>query len=81
MDIEHRVVERHLEVKRLLYKYKSLLAYDEDMLGLAKGVQHKIPNDEVPVRQQHRRIPPTFYREVRDHIEDLLTEVVDSQGS
>ena len=63
-------------IKELLWKYRSLFMYDEDSLGLAKGIQHEIPNDGVPVRQQYRRIPPTLYQEVKEHIEDLLRKGV-----
>lgn len=49
---------------------------DED-LGYTDRVKHEISvTGETPVSQPYRRIPPTQYKEVRDHISELLKKGV-----
>ncbi|KAK7909832.1 hypothetical protein WMY93_014516 [Mugilogobius chulae] len=59
----------------------SVNIQDED-LGYTDHVQHEIPVvDETPVNQPYRRIPPNQYKEVRDHISELLRKGVIRESS
>lgn len=61
----------------LIEKYSAVFASDDEDLGYTDKVQHEIHlTDEVPVTQPYRRIPPTQYREVREHIARLLKKGV-----
>ncbi|PIK57637.1 hypothetical protein BSL78_05463 [Apostichopus japonicus] len=61
----------------LLRRNAEIFASSDDDLGNAEGVSHKIPlTDEVPVRQPFRRIPPSQWEEVREHIRKLLDKGV-----
>ena len=41
--------------------------------GCTSAVKHTIPlSDEIPFKQRHRRIPPSQYDEVRNHLSDML---------
>lgn len=69
--------EQQARVGSLLEKYATVFASDDEELGYTEKVQHEIHlTDEVPVTQPYRRIPPTQYREVREHIAKLLKKGV-----
>ena len=63
------------QLNSLLEKWKHIFAHSDFELGKAKGVEHRIeledPSQE-PVRQRHRRIPPSMIEEVREHIKMML---------
>ena len=65
------------QLAALLKKHANLFARDEDDLGYTDRVKHQIPlMDDVPVNQPYRRIPPSQYQEVKDHIKQLLAKRV-----
>ncbi|KAI7789405.1 hypothetical protein IRJ41_007459 [Triplophysa rosa] len=65
------------EVKHLLYKYQDVFAKDEGDLGCTSLIEHHIPVlDDAPVRQHHRRIPPSHLEAVKSHIKQLLESQV-----
>lgn len=67
--------EQRAELWLLLTSYAEVFAFDDDDLGYTDKVQHKIQLvDDIPVTQPYRRIPPTQYGEVREHITQLLTK-------
>ena len=44
-------------------------------IGYTETYKHRIPTtDDIPVSQPFRRIPPTQYQEVKDHIQKLLQD-------
>lgn len=50
-----------------------MFATEDEDLGYTDKVQHEIHlTDDIPVTQAYRRIPPTQYSEVREHIGKLL---------
>ncbi|KAL0188734.1 hypothetical protein M9458_015833, partial [Cirrhinus mrigala] len=54
---------------------------DED-LGYTELVKHEIPlNDDLPVSQSYRHIPPNQLQEVKDHISALLKKHVIQESS
>ena len=63
-------VERLQEV---ISRNAQAFARDEDDLGYTDLARHSIRTvTDVPVRQPFRRIPPTQYQEVKEHISGLL---------
>lgn len=59
---------------RILEQNKDIFSTSDTDIGHSNRVQHKINmNDEVPFKQRHRRIPPSMFQEVRDHLQQLLT--------
>ncbi len=49
-----------------------MFTLDDEELGFTDRVQHEISLvDDVPISQPYRRIPPTQYSEVREHITKL----------
>lgn len=61
----------------LLAQYADVFAFNDGDLGYTDKVQHEIHLvDDVPVTQPYRRVPPTQYKEVRDHITQLLKKGV-----
>ena len=61
----------------LLAQYVDVFAFSYEDLGYTDKVQHEIHSvDDVPVTQPYRRVPPTQYQEVREHITQLLKKGV-----
>jgi hypothetical protein len=61
------------EAHRLFSKYTDVFAADKDDMGRTSTTYHRIhTKDDVPVMQRHRRIPPNVYKEVKQHLQDLL---------
>lgn len=64
-------------VRALLRKYQMVFSEHDGDLGCTSLISHDIPLlDDVPVRQRHRRIPPSEYEVVRAHINQLLESQV-----
>lgn len=69
--------EEQTQVRTLLKRYQSIFAVNESDLGCTNLISHDIPLvDDTPVRQRHRRIPPSEYETVRAHINQLLESQV-----
>lgn len=69
--------DENTEARLLLTKYQHLFSKGEGDLGCTNLITHEIPLlDEVPVRQPYRRIPPSQYEAVREHIKQLLDSQV-----
>lgn len=74
--------EQRAELETLLLKYADVFAGRDDDLGFTDRVKHEIPvTDDAPVSQPYRRIPPTQYKEVQDHISELLKKGVIQESS
>lgn len=59
---------------RILEQNKDIFSMSNTDIGHSNRVQHKINiNVEVPFKQRHRRIPPSKFQKVRDHLQQLLT--------
>jgi len=74
--------EEESQVKQLLEKYSDVFAkYDGD-LGCTDEIVHEIPLlDDAPIRQRYRRIPPTQWQTVKDHIKQLMDSKVIRESS
>lgn len=62
---------------KLLFKYKCVLAAEEQELGCATGVEHEIHlTSDVPIKLPYRHIPPKCMTEVKAHVKGLLEQGV-----
>ena len=66
------------EVKNKIQEWRSVFASGPMELGKFNGDQHRekhkiILNDSTPFKDKSRRIPPGMLKEVRKHIQDMLT--------
>lgn len=74
--------EQAIQAKSLLLRYSSLFSKDEGDLGCTDLITHEIPlQDEVPVRQPYRRLPPSQYDLVKKHIKQLLDSQIVRESS
>ncbi|KAL0147914.1 hypothetical protein M9458_056791, partial [Cirrhinus mrigala] len=70
-------LEQQAELSDLLMQFSDVFALEDEDLGFTEKVQHEIHvTDDIPVKQPYRRIPPTQYKEVREHITKLLKKGV-----
>ena len=61
------------EAKRIFREYADVFTRRGEELGCTKTVHHRIhTEDDVPVKQRFRRIPPNQFREVKEHLQMLL---------
>ena len=57
----------------MLTKWKSVFSTGPTDLGYTTLVEHEIKlTDDIPFKQPFRRIPPSLYEEVREHLKELL---------
>ena len=69
--------EERQKLQQLLLKHADVFIQDGDDLGYTETYKHRIPTtDDIPVTQPFRRIPPTQYQEVREHIQKLLEDQI-----
>ena len=70
------------KVQSLLRQHASVFSSHEGDLGCTNLISHDIPLlDDVPVRQRYRRIPPSEYEVVKEHINQLLEAQVIRESS
>lgn len=66
----------------LILKYADVFAVHDEDLGYTDRVKHEIHlTDDTPVAQPYRRIPPTQFEEVKEHISGLLRKGVIQESS
>ncbi len=66
-------LDQQAELSDLIMQFSDVFALEDEDLGFTDKVQHEIHvTDDIPVTQPYRRIPPTQYKEVREHISKLL---------
>ena len=62
-------------LRALVGKYLGTFSRDDLDVGCCDQVQQRIPlEDDSPVRLPHRRIPPSYWKEVQDHIGRLRAQ-------
>uniref|UniRef100_A0A1A8HG02 Gypsy retrotransposon integrase-like protein 1 n=1 Tax=Nothobranchius korthausae TaxID=1143690 RepID=A0A1A8HG02_9TELE len=82
LDLSNLSVSDQETVRSLLTRYDSVFSAHDGDLGCTNLVVHEIPlQDDVPVRQRFRRIPPSDYEAVKDHINQLLEAQVIRESS
>lgn len=82
IDLSPLHPEEQSQVRLLLRKYTSVFAAHDQDLGCTNLITHDIPLlDDIPVRQRYRRIPPSEYELVKEHINQLLEAQVIRESS
>ena len=75
-DIECSIKEKD-QLSKLLQNHAHLFVEDDDDLGYTDGVKHQIHTvNDVAVNQLYRRIPPSEYQSVKNHIQKLLDKQI-----
>lgn len=74
--------EQQARLGALLRQFVDVFAVRDEDLGYTDRVKHEIPLiDDKPISQPYRRIPPTQFEEVREHISGLLRKGVIHESS
>lgn len=61
------------KIRHLMEKHRNVFISDDLDLGYTTKTQHRIQlSDDQPIAQPYRRIPPSQFEEVKNHIQDLL---------
>ena len=61
--------------RSLLMKYADTFSAGDGDVGCTQLVQHEIPLlNSDPVRQRHRRIPPSQFALVKEHVQELVRQ-------
>ena len=77
VDLSPLCSEEQGQVRSLLRKYTSIFSAHDGDLGCTNLISHDIPLvDETPVKQRYRRVPPSDYEAVKEHINQLLSAQV-----
>ncbi|KAG1931367.1 hypothetical protein F2P79_021615 [Pimephales promelas] len=75
-------LEQQAELKALLTEFADVFAIGDEELGFTDRVQHEINLvDDVPINLPYRRVPPNQYKEVKEHIAQLLRKGVIQESS
>ena len=73
IDAGNVTLDQYQGVQDFLAKNKHLFSWNDTDIGHVTTVEHNIELlDETPFKQRPRRIPPSMYQEVRDHLQQLL---------
>ena len=65
--------EERQEARRIFEEYADVFSHKGKELGCTQTVQHRISTeDDIPVNQRHRQIPPNQFDEVKEHLQELL---------
>lgn len=74
--------EQVMQAKALLLKYSHLFSKEEGDIGCTELIVHAILlQDDIPVRQPYRRLPPSQYEVVKKHIKQLLDSQIVRESS
>ena len=69
-------------IKKLVEKNADVFAWTEDQMGCTDLLKHRIVlTTDTPIAQSYRRIPPSQLREVRDHLDKLLSQDIIAPSS
>ncbi|KAI8786011.1 Retrovirus-related Pol poly from transposon [Biomphalaria glabrata] len=73
--------EERSAMSSLLHSFSDVFAWSDDDLGFTNVIEHKIPLiDETPQAQPYRRLPPSEFQAVKEHIEKLASKATSSAG-
>uniref|UniRef100_A0A9J7YG95 Gypsy retrotransposon integrase-like protein 1 n=1 Tax=Cyprinus carpio carpio TaxID=630221 RepID=A0A9J7YG95_CYPCA len=82
LDLSVLPMADQVKVRALLLNYESVFSTYEGDLGCTGLISHDIPLvDHTPIRQRHRRIPPSEYEVVKAHINQLLEAQIIRESS
>ncbi|KAI8517499.1 hypothetical protein Bbelb_035160 [Branchiostoma belcheri] len=69
--------EQEAKLEALLQKHSSVFSTHKHDFGYTETIKHRIPTgDTPPIRQPYRSIPPNLYKEVKQHVQDMLDQEV-----
>ena len=75
VDLTHLEPEQCAVVEKMLIEENAAFARDDNDIGSAEDLQKKINlMDTIPVQCTYTSIPKPLYKEVREHIEDMLVK-------
>lgn len=70
---DHLTSEQKIEAMRLINNFADAFSKGDLDIGHTDVIRHRIQlDDNRPFKQKHRRIPPSMYDEVREHLKQLL---------
>ena len=73
MDMEHLTFDQLDIGRELLQRYEDVFSKSDTDIGHTEIATHHIDlTDETPFKQRPRRIPPSMYTEVKEHLRGLL---------
>ena len=84
-DTPHGITMEHFpgrelqrdEALQMFERNEEVFASSKEDLGCTKTAYHRIyTDDDVPVTERYRRIPPNQYQEVQQHLQELLEKRV-----
>ena len=65
------------QAERIFQEYTDGFIQEGEELGCTSTMHHRIhTEDDLPVNQRHRCIPPNQFEEVKEHLQDLLEKGV-----
>ena len=77
LDDFHGTAAENIEAERIFREYANGFTREREELGCASTMYHRIhTEDDLPVSQHHRHIPPKQFEEVKEHLQDLLEKGV-----
>ncbi|KAI8484061.1 hypothetical protein Bbelb_381790 [Branchiostoma belcheri] len=77
VDVDALTDEQKTKLRDFLLKHKDTFSADKHDFGHTSAVTNRIfTGDAPPSREPYRRIPPTMYKEVKDHIQVMLDKGV-----
>ena len=73
-DLSHLNEEQRLKMEAVLKKHKHVFSKNDSDIGDITDFQMPIQlTDQVPVTASYRKIPPNLYKEVKNYIDDLVS--------
>ena len=74
IDLPDLTEEQQARVKKLLYEQCEAFSKNKSDIGDIKDFQMEIKlTDETPINESYRRIPRKLYEEVKNYVDDLIT--------
>lgn len=65
------------ELRAVLGRWRKVFAAHDEDFGRTGIVQHRIPTgDAAPIRERHRPLPPSMYREMKTLLNDMMEKGV-----
>ena len=73
VDLENLSSDQVTSLSKLLLKWEDVFSTGPADLGRTDLIKHKIVlNEDKPFKQPYRKIPPSLYEEVRQHVREML---------
>ena len=77
LDVFPATAAEKREAERIFREYADVFTQEGEELGYTSTMHHQIhTEDDVPVNQCHKQIPPNQSEEVKQHLQELLKKGV-----